>query len=122
MILRQTSYSLQDKIGIDDVKNWEIYKDFIAVCRHGCLRDVQAFHNEHILNYERRLRSESPDLRFTDLITYNPFDPEGSKVAISPLIYHRLMGAAYMEIRNLDPIDPITEYFQLIAAENHPLK
>ena len=94
----------------------------MALCRTAPITEIQRFHDEHLLTYESRLRSVSPDLRFTDIDHYNPFDPESSKEQIEGDIYRRIMGTAYLAVRAPSQSDRIKEWFQQIAVKNHPLK
>jgi hypothetical protein len=94
----------------------------MALCRTAHIPDIQQFHDEHLLTYEPRLRSVSPDLRFTDLDHYDPFYPESSKEQIEGDIYRRIMGTAYLAVRDPNQSDRVKEWFQQIAAKNHPLK
>jgi len=84
-------YSLQDKLNISDIRSWEIYADFLNTCVKGDIRDMNYFHDQHVLPYETRLRRESPDLCFRDLSLYNPFDPDRGLIQIDSPIYPRLM-------------------------------
>ena len=75
--------------GIDpaNIRCWPITLDFAAVCGTGVIRDMNVFHDEHVRWYERQLRCQSPDLRFTDL------NPKKPLVQIESPIYGRLMEA-----------------------------
>lgn len=120
-------YSLECTSNIRDVESWAIYKDFMSVCRTGSIRDIRDFHDTHLVDYESRLRWISPDLAFTDLEHYNPFDPKGSRVRLDYDIYLMIMGTAYIALRPpscLLPskIDPVIEWFQQISVKNHQLK
>lgn len=115
-------YSLECTSNISTVESWAIYRDFVSLCRTAPITAIQQFHDDHLLTYESRLRSVSPDLRFTDLSRYNPYDPEGSKEKIDGDIYRRIMGAAYLEIRHPDHLSSVREWFQQIAVKNHQLK
>jgi hypothetical protein len=75
----------------------QLYRDFIAVCRTRTVPEIQAFYDVHILP---GIRSESE----------------------APGFYYELMGNAYLELRNIEKKDPVTEWFQQIAIKNHPLK
>lgn len=75
----------------------QLYRDFIAVCRTRTVPEIQAFYDVHILP---GIRSESE----------------------VPGFYYELMGNAYLELRNIEKKDPVTEWFQQIAIKNHPLK
>ena len=114
-------YSLECTNNIDDLESWAIYKDFTNVCRTGSIDDIRRFHDYYLVDYEACLRSISPDLKFTDLAYYNPFDPNGSKIQIDGDIYRMIMGAAYLSLRSTGPIEVI-EWFQEVAVKNHPLK
>ena len=115
-------YSLECTTNISVMESWAIYRDFVALCHTAQIQQIQRFHDEHLLTYESRLRSVSPDLRFTDLDRYNPFDPEGSKEQIDADIYRRIMGAAYLAVRLPAHLESVQEWFQQISAKNHQLK
>ena len=116
------TYSLECTTNVGVMESWAIYRDFVALCRTAPIPEIQRFHDEHLLTYESRLRSVSPDLRFTDLNHYNPYDPESSKEQIEGDIYRRIMGTAYLAIRDPSQPDRVKEWFQRIAVENNPLK
>ena len=86
------------RIDTANIQRWPITLDFVAVCSTGIFRDMNVFHDEHIRWYERQLRCQSPDLRFTDL--------DGSFVQIKSPVYPRLMAAAEDILRNRDPLVP----------------
>ena len=79
--------------GIDpaNIRCWPITLDFAAVCGTGVIRDMNVFHDEHVRWYERQLRCQRPDLRFTNL--------NGSLVQIESPIYGRLMAATEEVLR-----------------------
>jgi hypothetical protein len=79
------------------MRNWPVYKDFVALCRKGVISDIKDFHDRRLLP---RLLSPSAD----------------------PFGYYKIMAAAYMEIRSLYIPDPVTAWFQEIAIKNHQLK
>ena len=121
-ILKPFIYSLECTANVTNIHSWAIYLDFVSLCRTAPITAIQQFHDDHLLTYESRLRSENPDLRFTNIDHYNPFDPESSKEHIGTDIYRRIMGAAYLEIRHPDQLISVQEWFQQLAVKNHPLK
>jgi len=108
---------------VTNIHSWAIYRDFVSLCRTAPITAIQQFHDDHLLTYESRLRSVSPDLRFTNLDHYNPFDPESSKEQIEGDIYRRIMGTAYLAaLDSQDQSDRVKEWFRQLAVKNHPLK
>jgi len=72
-----------------------IQQEFLTICRQGSVPDIRTFHDKHILP---RFRSDSA------------------------FPYYRLMGEVYLAIRQVDPVNPVTEWFWDTAAKNQPLK
>jgi hypothetical protein len=93
-----------------NIQHWPITLDFAAVCSTGIFRDMNVFHDEHIRWYERQLRCQSPDLRFTDL------DPKKPLVQIESPVYPRLMAAAEGILRSRGSLVPpqTLEWFKQI--------
>ena len=96
------------RIDPTNIQRWPITLDFVAVCSTGIFRDMNVFHDEHIRWYERQLRCQSPDLRFTG--------SEGSLVQIESPVYPRLMAATEGILRSRGSLVPpqTLEWFKQI--------
>jgi hypothetical protein len=107
-------YSLQDKLNISDIRSWEIYADFLHTCVKGDVRDMNYFHDQHVLPYEARLRRESPDLLFLDAALHNPFDSDRALVQIESPIYPRLMSSVEETIQERNGPEKTLAWFKQI--------
>jgi len=99
-------YAMDHGIDPTNIRSWPITLDFLKVCGTGSFRDMNVFHDEHVRWYERQLRCQSPDLRFTDLTLYNPYNPDASLVQIESPIYPRLMGVTEEILRSRGSLVP----------------
>ena len=108
-------YSLQNKTNLADVRSWEIYNDFLEICKLGDFREMNAFHDKHIRPYEHHLRREHPDLIFTDMSLYNPYNPGYAFVKIDTPVYPRLMDALQETMASRRPAtERVYQWFVMI--------